>query len=94
MKKRIFSLIMALSLMLGGLPTTSFIAGELDICYVSKSTGNDTNVGTAASPVQTFTQAVEKVADGGMIYVMDNVYLLDKESNDAPFVITKNIKTF
>ncbi|MEG1753048.1 MAG: hypothetical protein RR234_03970, partial [Christensenella sp.] len=50
-----------------------------DKVYI-KSTGDDINAGTNASPFKTIKKAYEMVADGGTIYVMDEVPVLNADN--------------
>ena len=49
--------------------------------YVSPSTGNDTNAGTAASPFKTISKGLTKVTAGGWLFLRGDTYALSSKLN-------------
>ena len=68
--KRVFSLLLAVILLLSMLPLGALAADNADI-YLS-TTGNDENAGTVGAPVFSLNKAMELVANGGTVHIADS----------------------
>lgn len=68
--KRVFSLILAVILLLSMLPVGALAADNADI-YLS-TTGNDENAGTVGAPVFSLNKAMELVTNGGTVHIADS----------------------
>ena len=95
--KRVFALLMALALVLGGIPAMTLPAmAGLTTIYVNSSTGNDTTGnGTVSTPYKTFTKGYSETPSGGVLDLTGTFTWTDAdETGDAGtkgFIITKNI---
>lgn len=85
--------IAAMFLALFAVPSTVEAQGssEVYVNYISGATSSTGN-GTMQSPYNLFNDAVKNVQNGGTIYILSNGgFINDINSNDAPFVIDKQI---
>ncbi len=70
MKKRIFIMLVAVMMLLGALAMGVSAEEPADV-YVA-TTGVDTNAGTAEAPVLSLNKALELVANGGTVHIVDS----------------------
>ncbi len=71
MKKRIFFVLTAVILLLGAFALNAAAAEELTDVYLA-TTGDDANAGTADAPVLSLNKALELVANGGTVHIVDS----------------------
>lgn len=84
--------IAAMLLALFAIPSTAEAQGKSEVYVNSNNATGHSGDGTITNPYNLFNDAVEGVSDGGTIYVLEKGAMInDLGSNDAPFVIGKQI---
>lgn len=84
--------IAAMFLALFAMPSTAEAQGNSVVYVNSTNATNHSGDGTINNPYNLFNDAIEGVTDGGTIYILaDGALINDLGSNDAPFVIGKQI---
>ena len=97
MKRKIFSWMLILTLIIGLLPGIEMHASETvnqtKTIYVDNEKGNDAYSGTESSPVKSLNRAIAMFAEGetGNVCIMGNVFADDANNDDAPLVISSNL---